>query len=111
MTDHYITYQSTNAPKSEEWCAYLTKFKVFCFGATEADACDKAKAFYDKQRASITVYNDQGEPEIKNLGSSHGNAGKVWMRHPQHGLGRFPMTEIVMREGMGYVRSGPRGKV
>lgn len=118
MINHFITYQSTNAPTNETWCAYLTKFKVFCFGATEQAAKDRAESFYRQMQAKAAV-QDKSEasdlnagklPETGSKGRGHGNTGTVWMRHKEQGLVRVPLTEITMYEGKGYYRSGPRGK-
>lgn len=119
---NYITYHSTNAPAGEEWCAYLTKFKVFCFGSTEQAAKDRAQAFYDKERVRVCWQGEVGDKGIpEGIGSApnhaefekssgHGNAGKVWMRHPAHGLKRMPANEQLELESAGWYRSGPRGK-
>lgn len=106
----FITYSSTNAPETERWCAYLTKFKVFTFGPTEEAAKAAAQAFYDKARsqAVINLPDAEDNEEAPVSGRGHANTGKVWMHKEGTGFARVPLTEISMYETNGYVRKGPR---
>lgn len=120
----FTTYESQNAANpNERWVAYLHGFKVFCFGATEQAAKERAESFWRKERArmaeatqdkpkapSFSSTTDPSLDEGRKDGRGHANTGKVWMHHPDKGFARVVITEISMYEANGYTRKGPRSK-
>lgn len=122
----FITYYSTNAQPHEAWIAYIKPcacigecnhqaWKVRCVGSTEDEAKNRALALWNGERARMAGQAEHSDKPASSDWSSftpttgHGNAGKVWMRHPEKGLKRVSETEVAAL-GEGWYRSGPRGK-
>lgn len=57
INEQYITYQSANADSRRAWACYIyiggrDYLPVSFYGETEAEAHDRAKSFWDKDRAA-----------------------------------------------------------
>lgn len=109
----FTTYHSINAQPHEAWIAYINGWKVRCVGSTEQEAKDRALKLWNGERERMTGQAEIADVKTHNnvtWGSDiHGNVGKVWMRHPEHGLKRVIKTEVAAL-GEGWYKSGPRGK-
>lgn len=124
-------YHSATAPWFREWIAYVVLsdgklWGVYATGATEEAARVKISTLWESEQAKFKTqssswddvpnnrapeYNAWNEAKAGVKKQEHHFSNKVWMRHKEdRTLVRVPLTEIMMYEGKGYERSGPRSK-
>lgn len=115
-------YHNATAPVYRQWIAYIVLndgklWGVYAIGATEEAAKAKISTLWESERVKATAIVDKWvDNGIKKSSdpwaeTKHHRAGKIWMRHKEtRELVSIPLTEIMMYEGKGYERSGPRSK-
>lgn len=115
-----LTYHSVNAPAHKAWLAYPVLdglWLVRCEAATEIEAIERAKAWYEAEKARqqrIVGKSEDEQPvardsERSNPGRGAGFMGSVWLlnRATGHRL-RAAAGEAARLIEQGYVRAGPR---
>lgn len=106
-------YQSENG----KWLALMdfdnNTFMPF-FGASKADAVNRAEAFLEREKARWLRADSSGTENLTSerpAGKGQVFLGKVWMLNRETGeRARVDAGEVAGFESRGYVRGGPRSK-
>lgn len=115
-----VTYEAKSAGIKPEhsWVAYIVLPNGDYLGImfrdyTETGAVAKATAFWEEEskKRYISAMADDDEADVKSIVYSQRGkhaAGKVWMRHKEHGLKRVDGAMVAGLISEGWYKSGPR---